>query len=33
MKWTDVDITPNHFTKVKAPFEKQQEGNVSFLFF
>lgn len=29
MKWTAVDITPNHSTKVKAPFEIQQEGNVS----
>lgn len=32
MKWTVVD-TPNHITKVKAPFEIQQEGNVSFFFF
>lgn len=28
MKWTVVDITPNHSTKVKAPYEIQQEGNV-----
>lgn len=33
MKLTDVDITPKHITKVKAPYEIQQEGNVSFFVF
>lgn len=32
MKWTVADITLNHATKVKAPFEIQQEGKVSFTY-
>lgn len=29
MKWTVVGVSLNNTTKVKAPFEIQQEGNIS----